>query len=105
MSAPAPAPSPHDDLSAQEPGSGARPRVVVGVDGSACSAKALTWALQQAVLLHADVDAGDLDLGVIAEDVGEAVKGEVGCGVLGHCEGSRRGSWLRVRGQQLECKR
>jgi nucleotide-binding universal stress UspA family protein len=31
--------------------------VVVGVDGSACAAEALTWALSQAVLLKADLDA------------------------------------------------
>ena len=32
-------------------------RVVVGVDGSACSAEALTWALRQAVRLGAQVHA------------------------------------------------
>jgi len=32
-------------------------RIVVGVDGSACGAEALTWALRQAVLLGARVDA------------------------------------------------
>lgn len=36
---------------------GSRPRIVVGVDGSAGGAEALTWALRQAVLLGADVDA------------------------------------------------
>ncbi len=36
---------------------GARPRVVVGVDGSACADLALTWALRQALLLGADLDA------------------------------------------------
>ena len=32
-------------------------RVVVGVDGSACSAQALTWTLRHAVLLGAQVEA------------------------------------------------
>lgn len=34
-----------------------RQRVVVGVDGSACSEAALAWALRQAVLLGADLEA------------------------------------------------
>ncbi len=34
-----------------------RPRVVVGVDGSPCGDQALVWALRQAVLLAADLDA------------------------------------------------
>lgn len=34
-----------------------RQRIVVGVDGSACGAAALAWALRQAVLLGASLDA------------------------------------------------
>jgi len=34
-----------------------RQRIVVGVDGSECAAEALTWALREAVLRGADLDA------------------------------------------------
>lgn len=53
MTTPAPA-LPADGRDAP---SGARSRVVVGVDGSACAAEALTWALRRAVTDRADLDA------------------------------------------------
>jgi nucleotide-binding universal stress UspA family protein len=58
MTTPAPTPQPAPSTDAAPPaGPSARPRVVVGVDGSACAAEALRWALRQAVLLGAEVDA------------------------------------------------
>jgi nucleotide-binding universal stress UspA family protein len=53
----APVPSETSTTSAAAPAPPATTRVVVGVDGSPCGAEALTWAMRQAVLQGATLDA------------------------------------------------